>query len=100
MKVNKLPLTLHGQALILASHTRTVSITPHSTAILNILLPELFGANILQGSVMSHMSLCTVLQSLAGPTPAAQLLFPIPSGLQHPTSSELSQVDQRLLKSL
>lgn len=33
--------------------TGTVTITPHSTAILNMLLSELFGADILQGSVMA-----------------------------------------------
>lgn len=46
-----------------------------------------------------YTSLCSVLQSLTSPTPA-QLVLPIPSGLQHATSSELSQADPRLLKSL
>lgn len=44
---------LQGQALILASSDRTVSITAHSTANLNVLFSELFGDDVLQGSVMA-----------------------------------------------
>lgn len=60
MKVNELSLMLQGQALILASSDRTVSITAHSTANLTVLLSELFGDDVLQGSVMAGTCLSVV----------------------------------------
>lgn len=56
----------------------------------NLLLSELFGADIpLQ---WHHMCLCAALHSLAGPTPAAQLVFPLPWDCSTPHHLSLARL--------